>query len=140
MIRTHSVRVLWARGSRRIVRGIWAALFFLACLLSYFKLYVVNGIIYSVIFFIRSIANSLKSSLEARESKENLNLLPLCCSQTSCDCYFLRESSGHWLSARSRGIAKQLGGLVSFLPVQKYFSIQIINRFCRKAERWPWWA
>lgn len=28
MIRTHSVRVLWARGSRRIVRGIWAALFF----------------------------------------------------------------------------------------------------------------
>jgi hypothetical protein len=28
MIRTHSVRVLWARGSRRIVSGIWAALFF----------------------------------------------------------------------------------------------------------------
>jgi hypothetical protein len=38
------------------------------------------------------------------------------------------------LSVSSRGIAKQLGGLVSFLPVQKYFSIQIINRFCRKAE------
>lgn len=53
---------------------------------------------------------------------------------------FWESPGGHWLSASSRGIAKQLGGLVSFLPVQKYFSIQIINRFCRKAERWPWWA
>jgi hypothetical protein len=70
-----------------------------------------------------------------------LNLLPLCCSQTSCDCYFLRESSGAvcelaWdcQTTRWAGIFSS-GAKVLLYPNNK----QILQEG-REPERWSWWA